>query len=204
MPVGRLTRALHGALVFRGRTERLAELLSNRIPAGSRVLDIGCGDGTVSALITARSEGVHIEGVELKSRQSCKIECKEFDGQRLPYADGVFDVCMFVDVLHHTPHAKALLKEAARVSSRYVLIKDHLSEGRIDNLTLKFMDWVGNRPYGVVLEYLFASKAQWDEWLLEAGLSVANWDDRLKLYPQPADAIFGRGLHFVALLEVRK
>jgi hypothetical protein len=108
---------------------------------------------------------------------------------------------MFVDVLHHTHGIQQLLAEASRVSRRFVLIKDHLAESRLDFKTLQFMDWIGNRPHGVVLPYNYQSRAQWNGYFSAVGLTVRDWQDRIALYPPPFGALFGRRLHFVALLE---
>ena len=53
----------------------------------------------------------------------------EFDGRTIPFDDGTFDAVTFVDVLHHTDDATVLLREAARVASTAVVIKDHLADG---------------------------------------------------------------------------
>jgi hypothetical protein len=58
-----------------------------------------------------------------------------------------------VDVLHHTDDVTVLLREAARVGRIFVLLKDHLCENLRDNATLRFMDWMGNRPHGGGLIY---------------------------------------------------
>jgi len=108
---------------------------------------------------------------------------------------------MFVDVLHHTRGIQQLLSEASRVSRRFVLIKDHLAESRFDFKTLQFMDWVGNRPHGVVLPFNYQSRHQWDQFFSAVGLAVRDWQDRIALYPPPFGLLFGRRLHFVALLE---
>jgi hypothetical protein len=111
---------------------------------------------------------------------------------------------MFVDVLHHAPNSQGitrLLAEACRVSRRFVLIKDHLSESGFDFKTLQFMDWVGNRPHGVVLPYNYRSRDQWNQYFSLAGLNVHDWNDRIPIYPFPFSALFGRRLHFIARLE---
>jgi hypothetical protein len=94
-----------------------------------------------------------------------------------------------------------LLCEACRVSGRFVLIKDHLSENGFDFKTLQFMDWVGNRPHGVILPYNYQNRGQWDKHFLATGLRVKDWQTRVPLYPFPFRALFGRQLHFIALLE---
>ena len=46
---------------------------------------------------------------------------------------------------HWPSDARILLREAARVSRRHIVIKDHLPEGLFAKATSQAMDWVGNR-----------------------------------------------------------
>jgi len=194
-------RRSHQAFVAQRRTRVLAEVLAAWIPQRASVLDIGCGDGTIGSLIATLRPDVSIQGVEYMLRPECKIECHPFDGSRLPFPDNSFDVCLFVDVLHHTQDPAALLREAARVARSFVLLKDHVDEGAFDNPILRFMDWVGNRPHGVVLTYNYQSRKQWSEHFSVCGLREERWTIDLPLYPWPFSLIVGRGLHFVALLS---
>ena len=194
-------QAAHARMVFGRRVRVLAECLSARIPPGSAVLDIGCGDGTIGNLLAERGSEVSIEGVEFAPRPQCRIPCRPFDGAVLPFADGSFDVCLFVDVLHHTDDPTILLREARRMTRRVVLIKDHLSENGFDFKTLQFMDWVGNRPHGVRLPYNYQSRKEWEASFANCGLSIAQWTSEVPLYPFPFSLLVGRALHFVALLE---
>lgn len=191
----------HHSAVFGRRVRVLAAALGAQIPDGASVLDIGCGDGSIASLIAQDNPSVTLQGIEFAARPTCRIPCTTFDGTTIPFPDGAFDVAMFVDVLHHTRGLAALLAEAARVSRRYVLIKDHLSESVLDFKTLQFMDWVGNKPHGVVLPYHYQGRQQWEQYFAQTGLTVRNWQSQVPLYPFPFSAIFGRSLHFVALLE---
>ena len=182
----------------------LAEMLAEQIPQGASVLDVGCGDGTIGSLIAQLRPDIRIQGVEFLVRPECKIECRAFDGVSLPFADESFDVCLFVDVLHHTQDPAILLREAVRVSRSFVLIKDHLDENILDHLTLRFMDWVGNRPHGVVLTYNYQSRREWSEHFSKCGLAEASWTTQVPLYPPSASMVVGRGLHFVSLLRKMK
>lgn len=198
-----LARA-HRDAVFGRRARVLADLLGAKIPDHASVLDIGCGDGTIASVIGRLRPSVHIRGIEVALRPTCLIDCAPFDGSTIPHETDSFDVCLFVDVLHHVPDAKGitrLLSEATRVSRRFVLIKDHLSENRFDFMTLQGMDWVGNRPHGVVLPYNYQSREQWKGCFSRAGLRVREWNGQVPLYPFPFNALFGRGLHYIALLE---
>lgn len=194
----------HRALVFGRRARVLAEALAQLIPAEARsVLDIGCGDGTIASLIAERRSELVVEGVEVIPRPSCRVPCRGFDGANLPFPDRSFDVCLFVDVLHHTTDVRQLLQEAARVASTCVVVKDHLSESSFDHATLRAMDWVGNRPHGVTLTYNYQSRIQWQEHFAVCSLESAEFSTDLSLYPFPFSLLFGRRLHFIAQLTKR-
>jgi SAM-dependent methyltransferase len=191
----------HQALVHQRRVRVLAETLSAQIPRAASVLDIGCGDGTIASLIAEHRPDISIQGVEVLPRADCRIQCSAFDGKTLPFADNSFDVAMLVDVLHHTTDVSVLLSKAAGVSRTAVLLKDHLSENALDHATLRFMDWVGNRPHGVTLTYNYQSRAQWEQHFAAAGLQPDTFLTNIPLYPAPFRAIVGRKLHFVASLR---
>jgi SAM-dependent methyltransferase len=141
-----------------------------------------------------------VQGVEVLIRPGCKIECHTFDGHTLPFPDNSVDVCLLVDVLHHTSDVRVLLKEAARVTRASILLKDHLSENALDHATLRLMDWVGNRPHGVTLPYNYQSRAEWQVHFAATGLETVAFTSDLPLYPAPFSAIVGRKLHFIAAL----
>lgn len=197
----KLVGRLHGKLVHARRIRVLADVLATQLHPGQRVLDIGCGDGAISALLRERVPGIHIQGVEFLVRPDCAIPCRSFDGANLPFPDGSVDVCMLVDVLHHTQDVRGMLREACRVSRSYILLKDHLAENFLDHLTLKLMDWVGNRPHGVQLTYNYQSRRTWQRHFEELTLDTQTWLDRMPLYPVPVSWIAGRHLHFIALLR---
>jgi SAM-dependent methyltransferase len=194
-------RRLHDRLVSRRRALVLSRSLSKVIPARASILDVGCGDGVIGSLIERSKVTISIRGLEVMFRPSCMIECQIYNGRTIPSGDSSVDVCMFVDVLHHTADPLALLKEACRVSRRYVLIKDHLSESTADQLILRLMDWVGNRPHGVALFCNYRSKNEWHQLFQSCGLRVVIWDETLQLYGPVLNAVFGRHLHFIAQLE---
>lgn len=193
-------RVLHNRWVFRRRARVLSRALAERIPDGSGVLDVGCGNGVIGHLLHECKPTISVTGLEVAPRPSCLISCAGFDGLRIPLRSESIDVCLFVDVLHHTDDIAALLREAARVSRSHILIKDHLAENGLARQTLKFMDWVGNRGHGVRLPYNYQSAADWCRIFSECRLRIENWDQNIRLYPRPFDKIFGRKLHFVGLL----
>lgn len=193
--------SIHAARVYGRRVRVLGEWMARLLPRGASILDVGAGDGVIDELILRRRGDVSILGLDVLARPATRIPVEAFDGRTIPHPDASFDVVMFVDVLHHTPDPIRLLQEARRASRRWVLLKDHTRDGPLAGITLRFMDWVGNARHGVSLPYNFWPSRQWREALGGLGLSIRQWETRLGLYPAYANWLFGRSLHFVALLE---
>ena len=154
---------VHGKVVHNRRVSQLSRHLSELLPNDARVLDVGCGDGLIASLIKEKRPDILIEGIDVLVRSDTFIEVKEYDGKKIPFADGSFDAVMFVDVLHHTDDPLAVLREARRIASKALIIKDHTDDGFLSNQTLSFMDWVGNKPHGVRLPYNYWTSRQWNE-----------------------------------------
>ena len=191
---------IHGSLVFGRRVRVLGGVLADLVPHGARVLDVGCGDGSVAVEILRRRPDLELRGLDIETRPGARIPVEVFDGKRIPRDDASVDVVLFVDVLHHADEPRALLSEGARVARTGVVLKDHLREGFLAGPTLRLMDWVGNRPHGVRLPYNYLTRGEWREAFRRLGLRVAAWNEELGLYPRPASWIFERSLHFAARL----
>jgi SAM-dependent methyltransferase len=195
-----LIESVHGGYVHKRRISILSDRFSRLIPSNSRVLDVGCGDGQLARLIASRRPDISIQGIDVRLRNDSAILVEVFDGKSLPYGQDSFDVVMFVDVLHHTREPMILIREAIRAARQAILIKDHLVKGAFAHSTLRFMDWVGNARHGVALPYNYWTPAEWHRAFDKLGLTINSWEWNLKLYPFPADLIFGRSLHFIAEL----
>ena len=192
---------LHNKLVSNRRVEILSNWFAKLLPSGVRALDVGCGDGIISALLQQKRPDITVQGIDVLRRAQTHIPVELFDGSSFPFASASFDVVLFSDVLHHTVDATILLREARRTAKKYVLIKDHFREGPAANARLRFMDWVGNARFGVALPYNYWTRQQWHTAWQKIGLQPEHLVTKLGLYPKPADWFFGAQLHFIALLR---
>jgi SAM-dependent methyltransferase len=191
---------LHGRHIHPRRVRVLTHQLARLIPVGAHVLDVGCGDGLLSASLASLRADLTVEGADVLVRSHTQIPVRQFDGNHLPFDDATFDVVLFVDVLHHVDDPLSALAEARRVAPLIVL-KDHLRQGVGAHACLRFMDWIGNARHGVALPYQYWTPQQWEDAFRELQLHRVEWHERLGLYPTPASWIFERSLHFVAKLS---
>jgi SAM-dependent methyltransferase len=195
---------LHEEVVHGRRVKVLSKRLAPLFPEGAKVLDVGCGDGLIAKLIGQERPDLAIEGIDVLVRPHTHIPVRPFDGRRIDSPDNSYDAVLFVDVLHHTDDPTVLIREAARVARRCIILKDHTRNGFLAGATLAFMDWVGNAHHGVALPYNYWPRKRWLETAAELGLTIEQWVDRLKLYPWWGRWLFERKLHFVARMEVAK
>jgi SAM-dependent methyltransferase len=193
---------IHNTYVHNRRLRALCAHLVELIPPNARVLDVGCGDGILAHLLTQKRPDIDLQGLDVLVREHTYVPVEEFDGRVIPYGDASFDVVLFVDVLHHTKDPMILLREAARVARNSIVIKDHPGDGLVARLILRFMDQIGNARHGVALPYNYWPQKRWLEAFDTLNLTIDAWKKDLRLYPRPANWIFGRSLHFIARLEL--
>jgi SAM-dependent methyltransferase len=91
------------------------------LPAGSRVMDLGCGPGDSVEQFGSVDPSVRWVGVDLESspevarRVRTDAEFHTFDGERLPFDDASFDFVYCKQVLEHVRRPAALLADVGRV-----------------------------------------------------------------------------------------
>ena len=197
--MSRALEGLHGGWVHPRRVRVLAGIIAPLLPPSASVLDVGCGDGLLASRLCELRPDLHVQGVDVLVRPNTAIPVRAFDGTHVPLDDGEMDAAVCVDVLHHAANLCELLRDVARVSSRIVL-KDHLKEGFLAERTLAWMDRVGNARHGVASPGNYLTTAEWHQVFRTVGLRIERWIPSVPIYPPPASWIFGRRLHFVAVL----
>jgi len=195
-----IIRKAHGQFIFSRRVEVLASEICKLLPQDCRVLDVGSGSGDIAVAVMRSRPDVTIQGVDVFVRGETAIPVTAFDGLTLPFENESFDCAMLIDVLHHTDDPAELLSEAARVSTKGIILKDHYRDPLLGRLRLRLMDWVGNASHGVRLPYNYLSKAEWNNIWQKLGLRPQAINEDIPLYPIPLSMMFGTGLHLVAFL----
>jgi SAM-dependent methyltransferase len=101
---------------------KLRYLLADLGPVKGRVLDDGCGAGSVAkAVKRARSEldvaGCDMSQAALSAARSSSegVDFREAQAEKLPFADGELDFVWMFDVLEHVENPESVLREIARV-----------------------------------------------------------------------------------------
>ncbi len=91
-------------------------------PAGLRALDVGCGMGFVEVLLApqfSRVAGVDIAEDEIQHARHAAPQASfsVYDGEKLPFGDGEFDLVFCINVFHHIlpDRRPAMLQEMKRV-----------------------------------------------------------------------------------------
>ena len=186
------------------RIRVIAEHFANLLPRDAKVLDVGCGSGQLDAGLLARRGDLTLCGIDVLAQPDASIPVEAYDGRTIPYPDESFDAVLFSDVLHHCEAPADVLAEAVRVARTCIAIKDHTLRGPLSRALLRFMDQVGNRRFGVSLPYNYWTEERWRRAFRDLELRCDAWIPKLGLYPVPIDWIFGRSLHFVALLHLAR
>ena len=89
------------------------------LPAGARVLEIGCGNGRFLSQLRRALPGLEYHGLDLSATLVAALpewmHGRQGDMQSLPYGAAEFDAAFMIESLEHAPDWRAALAEAARV-----------------------------------------------------------------------------------------
>ncbi|WP_138513009.1 methionine biosynthesis protein MetW [Rhodoferax bucti] len=95
--------------------------IASLVPQGSRVLDLGCGDGAMLDYLQ-RERGCSGYGVELDDanvlacvKRGVNVLQLNLDQGLTVFEDASFDVVLQIDTLQHLRNAETMLRETARV-----------------------------------------------------------------------------------------
>lgn len=109
--------------VWRADARRKLGLIEDWLTKTGPCLEIGSGPGSV--LAEFRHAGYAVDGIDISdSSYTPDLKPVLYEGARMPFEDGAYEVALLLTVLHHTPDPEAILVEAARVAKRVIVIED--------------------------------------------------------------------------------
>lgn len=107
------------------------------VPMGSKVLDVGCNDGTfIYALKEIRKcdvYGVDISNVALEEARKKDLNVQFADVENLPFADETFDVITCMEVLSHLFDPVKAVKEMRRVLKKNGILLGSCPHKNLEN-----------------------------------------------------------------------
>lgn len=113
-----------------GAFEATLDELSTRAAPGS-VLDVGCGEGVLSARWAQQFQSARVVGIDLDDpklqrewalRRSANLEFQAMAAENLPFTTGEFELAAAIEVLEHVPDPEHTLSEMSRVAGRHLLV----------------------------------------------------------------------------------
>jgi SAM-dependent methyltransferase len=193
--------AYHRRAISTPRIGRVASALARQLGTARSLLDVGCGDGHVGRALAERVGAERVGGVDVLVQPAPAIDVTPYDGVRLPFEDGAFEVVVLSDVLHHSADPERLMREALRVASRVVAVKDHVRFGPVSAFVLLALDRVGNAEAGVEVRGRYLSLPEWVELVTRAGGRVTSLEWPLRIHAAPFRWFAPDALQFAARVE---
>jgi methionine biosynthesis protein MetW len=112
-------------------------LVADMVEAESRVLDVGCGDGTLLRLL-AEEKGVDARGIELSQRgvndcvaKGLSVIQGDADTDLADYPDNAFDYVILSQTLQATRQPRAVLEHMLRIGRHAIVSFPNFGHWRI-------------------------------------------------------------------------
>ncbi|MGE5450397.1 MAG: methionine biosynthesis protein MetW [Acidobacteriota bacterium] len=99
----------------------LHEVVAQMVPPGSRVLDLGCGNGALLAHLRDHRQctgyGIELDDAKVLecARRGVNVIQRNLEEGLSLFEDNSFDVVLQLDTLQHLRNTEAMLRETARV-----------------------------------------------------------------------------------------
>lgn len=163
-------RICYGGYRYDGRWAKVAKMMADHygIKAGDKILDVGCGKAFLLYDFTQVVPGVEVTGIDISAyalanaKEEVRDRLQVGKADRLPFADGQFDLVFSITTLHNLPcfELDKALREIQRVGKKhkYVCVESYRNEEEKANLL-----------YWQVTCEAFNSPDEWQWWFDTTG-----------------------------------
>ena len=147
------------------------------VEKGERVLDIGAGIGVIGELLSKnRLAAVTLLDVARFNRS--KLPLVLYDGRTIPFPEASFDTSLLSFALHHCQDPLQVLREAARVSRKRIIIYEDTFDSRLERFLTCANDFIANlhlflvNPFKINMPYNYRKVEDWEKLFKDLGLQV--------------------------------
>jgi ubiquinone/menaquinone biosynthesis C-methylase UbiE len=187
-------RSLMGRGFHRPIKEAMARIAARHAPNARAILDVGCGPGSVLALLAARYPAAELCGVDpaeemlrvARTRLSgdSRVRLVSAHAEQLPFADAAFDLVVSSNSFHHWVDQGAGLREIGRVlapGAWFVMTDAWFAMG--------WRRWAARiRPHGRM-----RSRSEVEAMLAATGLELVGWARVKVLGPLTSNFVVATG-----------
>jgi len=187
-----------GALVYEvlGRSDYA--IISELIEPGSKVLDLGCGEGELLAWLAenkrVQARGVEISGPRVQKAIARGVSVYQGDIEQgiSDYPDGAFDYIILSQTLQETRHPQKVLREILRAGRRGIVAFpnfghwrvrwSHMVSGSAPRTKLFPHDWYDSPNIHFLTVQDFQGLAEKEGWTIERAIFLSG-HRRVKVAP---------------------
>jgi methionine biosynthesis protein MetW len=98
--------------------DEVTGIVASLLPRGARVLDVGCGAGSLAQVLSGKVSGTEFLGIEPDALRAERARSRGLDvrvgylSQKVIREVGLFDIVLLADVLEHLPDPQSILLTA--------------------------------------------------------------------------------------------
>jgi len=134
-------------------------------------IEIGSGPGSVLSVM--RKKNYYVDGLDIADNAfRDDLRPKVYNGEVMPFSNKTYDTALLLTVLHHTPDPDAILREAARIANRIVIIEDVYNNRLMEILTKAFDSLMNLEFFGH--PHSNRTDGEWQESFGRLGLTVRH------------------------------
>jgi 2-polyprenyl-3-methyl-5-hydroxy-6-metoxy-1,4-benzoquinol methylase len=130
------------------RVRLLLEAYAGEIPARSKVLDLGCGNGRISRAV-ATAYGCDDHGADIENLLEHDLQFHPIVAGVVAVEDQAFDVAMLNDVLHHVTRDRQpdVIRDALRVSRKVLVFEQYPTVlAKVLDVVMAYVVYGGREP----------------------------------------------------------
>lgn len=173
-------------MIRRNFSEKLLEwrykLVESYLPPETSVLDLGCGTGWVAKRIQERKR-CDVKLVDVLDCNETDLDLKLYDGKNIPYPDNAFDTTLLLFVLHHTLNQYDILKEAARVSRKRVIVVEDTPKNQVERLIDSSCDTLMSMEHGFFNPANYKTIEEWQAIFNDLNFSLVDCKPEKPFFP---------------------